>query len=129
MKKILIVEDEKTQAKAAKIFIEDNLEEIGTDCIVFIVYNVAQALGRLSKDMPDLILLDIVMPGDYGTELLKKLKRNKLWQDIPVIVLTIVSPIAGIKEDVRNIDPNAGFLEKPYTKAQLLTEIKAKLSL
>ena len=114
MIKILLVEDDETQAKVAKIFLEEKSYK------VIIAEDVKQSLKVLKKTIPDLILLDIIMPGDYGDELLKKLMTDKKWKSIPVIIVTVVSPKSGIKEDIKKINPKAGFLEKPYSKKQLL---------
>ena len=118
MAKILLVEDDETQAKVAKMFLEQGNHK------VIVVETVKQALKKLEKEIPNLILLDVIMPGDYGLTLLKKMKEEGKWKKIPVIVLTIVCPTSGIKDDIKEIDKKAGFLEKPYTKEQLLTLIK-----
>ena len=64
------------------------------------------------------------MSGKIGTDLLKDLTESSELNSIPVIVVTIVSPISGIEEDVKKINPNAGFIEKPYTKQLLMEKIK-----
>ena len=46
------------------------------------------ALGKIAEHMPDLILLDLLLPGIDGFEILKRLKQNDRFKDIPVIVLS-----------------------------------------
>ena len=81
-KRILLVEDEPLlislyqEAFADEAFIFD-VAETGND-----------ALERVGKDRPDLILLDILLPGINGFEVLRRLKASAKTRDIPVIVLT-----------------------------------------
>ena len=117
-KNIMIVEDEEDQANILKIILE------GEGYGVLKAKDAKECLEQLEKESPDLILMDIIMPGMYGTELLESLKQDAKTQDIPVIVTTIVSPMAGIEEDVRKIAPDAGFLPKPVSREQLLTKVR-----
>jgi len=82
-KTILIVEDEPDLVQMYK----EKLKMKGFR--VFTVTDPAKAFGR-AKQGVDLILLDILMPGMNGFEVLKKLKSNAETKDIPIIVLTNV---------------------------------------
>ncbi|MGD9369658.1 MAG: response regulator, partial [Desulfobacteraceae bacterium] len=79
--KILIVDD---YADAIRIL----SEELQPDYQVFAATDGPQALERVAANRPDLILLDVVMPGMSGHEVCRRLKDNKHTRDIPVIFIT-----------------------------------------
>ncbi len=80
---ILIVEDEKSLSGALK----SKLESLGAEIIV--ETNVVSARSSVLKHVPDLILLDIILPGgENGFDLLEELKRQPETAEIPIIVLT-----------------------------------------
>ena len=81
MSKILVVEDEQTLLKMIQITFEVAGYEVLT------AVNGTEAIEKLSE-LPDLILLDILMPGEDGIETLKKIKQRSNSKDIPVIILT-----------------------------------------
>ncbi|HRX15454.1 MAG TPA: response regulator [Spirochaetota bacterium] len=79
-KKILLVEDVMTNRFLLESFLTDY------DCVS--VGNGDEMYVELEKDRPDLILMDIGLPGENGLELTKQLARNPEFGDIPVIFLT-----------------------------------------
>jgi CheY-like chemotaxis protein len=82
MKKILIVEDEQSLLK----LLELTFKSAGYEVIKAI--NGEEAHASITNNKPDLILLDILLPGESGLVILEKLKQNKQTRDIPVVVLT-----------------------------------------
>ncbi|MDR1898520.1 MAG: diguanylate cyclase [Treponema sp.] len=78
---ILVVDDEKSN-----LMVLNNL--LSSDYAVFTAKSGEEALGRASEDPPDLILLDIIMPGMDGFEVLRRLKNSSDTKDIPVIIIT-----------------------------------------
>ncbi|KKN40266.1 hypothetical protein LCGC14_0735110 [marine sediment metagenome] len=83
MEKILIVDDEEDFC----YFVKKNLEAISNYKII-IATRGRKGIQIARKEKPDLILLDIMMPGIGGLEVLKKLKGNEKTQNIPIIMLT-----------------------------------------
>lgn len=81
-KKILIIEDDRVLAEAIKI----ELEEKGFS--VCSHYEGNSALEKIFQEMPDLIVLDLVLPGIHGFEILEKIKKDEKTKNIPVIVAT-----------------------------------------
>lgn len=79
----------------------------------------------LNNPMPELILLDIMLPGMDGIEILKKLKSNKTTKDIPVIMLTA----KGTEYDkVIGLDNGADdYVTKPFGMMELISRVKAVL--
>ena len=79
----------------------------------------------LEKEIPDLILLDIMLPGEDGMAILKKLKESRSTKDIPVIMLTAKSTEY---DKVMGLDAGADdFVVKPFGMMELLSRIKAVL--
>lgn len=91
MKKILIVEDEQTLAK----FLEFTLKKEGYE--IFVASNYDEAMNLL-KVIPDLILLDLLLPGRNGIDILKEMRSNEKYKNIPVIVLSNFSDDEHISE-------------------------------
>ncbi len=90
MSKILIVEDDKFISNAYKI----KLEKSGFEIIL--ATDGQEAINILKTQVPDLILLDLVMPIKDGFATLKEIKANPEWSSIPVIVASNL----GLTEDI-----------------------------
>ncbi|MGN1266545.1 MAG: winged helix-turn-helix domain-containing protein, partial [Dorea sp.] len=79
----------------------------------------------LMKEVPDLVLMDIMLPGKDGIELLKQMKSSVRTKDVPVIMLTA----KGTEYDkVRGLDSGADdYISKPFGMMELVSRIKAVL--
>jgi CheY-like chemotaxis protein len=85
------------------------------------------ALEHIQQTQPDLILLDIRMPGMDGYEVLRRIKSNPVYQHIPVVVLTASDLDDSARQ--RALDLGAAlYLEKPIASEDLLAEIEQILS-
>ncbi len=117
--KILIVDDE----AAIRQMVCLALAQAGYECMEAADANEAQA--RIVQALPDLILLDWMLPGVSGVEYARRLRSEKLTRDIPVIMLTARTE----EEDkVRGLDAGADdYLTKPFSTRELLARIKALL--
>ncbi len=83
------------------------------------------ALAQIVKEMPDLILLDIMMPGMRGFEVCEKLKMNERFSKIPIIMLTCKSDES---DKVSGLDIGADdYIVKPYSGSELDSRIRAVL--
>lgn len=86
-----------------------------------------QALTYLEKHTPDLILLDLDMPGMNGYEVLGRLKADSRWRDIPVIFLT---GREGVDSEVRALTLGAvDYMQKPVMEELVLARVKTHLEL
>jgi len=117
MARIYLVEDDRNLANLTKVA----LVKKGYEVVVF--HEALKAIEEIKKRKPDLILMDVMMPGVSGAEAVKELRKDTNLAKIPVIFLTGL--IGGEEEDVEhkgiNIDGiNYKTLGKPYEIDQLL---------
>ena len=114
--KILLVEDEKTLAKALKF----SLEKEGF--LVEVAHDGEEAMQSLSEEMPDLIILDLMLPKLDGYEVCRRLRRTS---DLPIIMLTArnedIDKILGLELGADD------YMTKPFNTRELLARIKAIL--
>jgi len=117
--KILIVDDEPDTLNLAKMILE------GEGYQVLVTSSGEEALQRADKEVPDLILLDVVMPGKSGLEVCKTLKIQSKTKLIPVVMFTALG-----REVDRTLGRAAGaegHLIKPFTPEGLCAEVKKYL--
>ena len=114
--KILAVDDEKRMVR----FIQLNLEQDGFQVIT--AYNGKEALEQVRTQLPDLILLDIMMPDINGFEVLKKIREVNT---VPVIMLTA----KGEEDDrIQGLELGADdYITKPFSPRELVSRIRAVL--
>ncbi len=119
MPKILVIEDELNIQKLAKA----NLVASGYQ--VLVAGNGEEGLELAQREHPNLILLDLRLPGMSGWDVLMILKAGRKLQKIPVIIMTATVPQSGEHEfpSLRA----AGFLAKPFTADELLRKVKQVL--
>ncbi|NLE82902.1 MAG: response regulator transcription factor [Chloroflexi bacterium] len=115
-KRILVVDDEKGLAKIIRL----NLEQDGFDVVE--AYNGAQAMEKLRTTLPDLILLDVMMPDMDGFTVLKMVREIG---SIPVIMLTA----KGEEDDkIKGLELGADdYVTKPFSPRELTSRIRAVL--
>ncbi len=106
-----------------KIILEKNSYQVS------LAANGLEALQKAISELPDLILLDVVMPAKSGWEVCKTLKSQDKTKHIPIIILTMPS-VAIEDESSRGHTGEAGansYLPKPFNEDKLLTEVKKYL--
>lgn len=119
MKTILIIEDEHDLAELVAF----NLEKEGYRPLI--AHDGTAGLEAARHDQPDLILLDLMLPGIMGTELCKLLKNHEKTSSIPVIMLTAkgeeIDRVVGFEVGADD------YIVKPFSSRELLLRIKAVL--
>jgi DNA-binding response OmpR family regulator len=114
--KILLVEDETTLAKALKF----SLEKEGF--IVYVAYDGEEALQAVTKEKPNLVILDLMLPKIDGFEVCRILHRES---EIPIIMLTAkaddIDKILGLELGADD------YMTKPFNTRELLSRIRAIL--
>ncbi len=116
---VLIVDDE----FAIRDMLRMALEIVDFRCIE--AENIQQAYTLIIDERPDIILLDWMLPGGSGIELLRRLKRDESTQEVPVIMLT-----AKTTEDnvIQGLDVGADdYITKPFAPRELIARIRALL--
>ncbi len=117
IRKILVVDDSKTEL----YHLSDMLGKRGYH--VRTAENGEEAMRRLAEDKPDLILMDIVMPGQNGFQLTRAITRDPRFAGVPVIMCTSknqeTDKVWGMRQGAR------GYIVKPVVSDELIAKIKA----
>ena len=123
-KKVLIVDDEPEAIDFASAVLEENgYLAIGAE-------DGVEGMEKVRAEKPDLVLLDIMMPGKGGIAMYRDLRKNEETRDIPVIIITGVARGQRFEESMMRKDPHIplpdGYIEKPM-KPESLLELIGKL--
>ncbi|MDD5225594.1 MAG: response regulator [Candidatus Omnitrophica bacterium] len=119
MKKILVIDDE----PQILLMVSARLKANGYD--VFTAFSGEQGLKRAKKEIPDLILLDHVMPEMDGDEVLKRLKKDAVTKSIPVVMFT--ANIKRVKVGEYQARGAVDCIYKPFLPEELLAMVKKVL--
>lgn len=118
---ILAVDDNPTNLEA----LSDYLSEFG--CSVLLKLDGEQALTLLDRRLPDLILLDIVMPGIDGFETCQRIKHNPKTKEIPVIFMSALSETV---DKVKGFEAGAvDYITKPFQHQEVFSRVKTHLTI
>jgi len=118
--KILIVDDDR-----ANLMYLDNL--LSEESTLHMAKNGAQALKRADEHMPDLILLDIVMPEMNGYEVLSELKKSERTRNIPVI---FISGLNTYDDEMKGLELGADdYIFKPFNDAIVRLRVRNRLNI
>ncbi|MFP4313208.1 MAG: PleD family two-component system response regulator [Alphaproteobacteria bacterium] len=115
-KKILIIDDEETTRQIVRVILEDNSLTYLEAC------NGSDGLEKALQEQPDCILLDWMMPGMSGIEVLKALKHNEETENIPVIMLTGKTEINHVSESL--VMGAHDYIVKPFDDYNLLKRLE-----
>lgn len=115
--KVLVVDDSKTEL----MFLTDMLQKMGMQ--VRTAENAQETIQRLSEEKPDLILMDVVMPGQNGFQLTRSIARDAKYSDVPIIMCTSknqeTDKVWGLRQGARD------YITKPVDAAELQAKIAA----
>jgi DNA-binding NtrC family response regulator len=110
---VLLVEDD-------ELFLQAMEDSLTGKYKVMLAKSAEDALGLLNKQLPDVVMLDITLPGMDGIEGLKKI--NGLWPELPVIMMTAIDRISMVVECIKK--GAVDYLAKPFVEEELHSTIE-----
>lgn len=122
-KRILVVDDEQD----VREFLSTCLRDVGFQ--VDTAIDGFDALAQIDRSPPDLITLDLLMPRISGIKMMRKLRKNPAWKQIPVIIITAHAKDQHGKKDLNDLYAEEvapvpeHILEKPITPSRLVDGI------
>lgn len=119
MSKILVVDDEKDVVELLKFLLEKDGHHVLT------ANNGRDGLGSAKKELPELILLDVMMPEMDGYTVQTQLLEDPKTKDIPIIILTAKGQLRDVFAMSTNVK---AYIEKPFDPKTLRTKIQESLS-
>ena len=117
--KILVVEDDKSISDLITLHLKKN------DFKYLVVHNGEDALSHLDNFMPDFIILDWMIPGLSGLEVLRRIRNKQEYKNLPILMLT-----AKNSEQDKIISFESGlddYITKPFLPSELIARVKAIL--
>ncbi len=121
MKKILVIDDLPENV----FMLQDRLEHEGFE--VLTAYDGYTGIDKARNELPDLILLDVMMPDITGLEVCKILVNEPTTKDIPIILVTAKS---GAEDTKEGLEAGAfDYIKKPFNRIELLARVKSALKL
>lgn len=118
-KKVLLVDDEVDFVDVVRTRLEANNFEVVT------AYDGEEALEKVKEKMPDIIILDVMMPKINGFDVCRKLKGDQNYKEIPIIMLTAKFQTSDIKFGAA-MGANA-YITKPFEPQVLLDKMRELL--
>ena len=116
---ILVVDDNAQNVELMQAYLET------INCTVHVAVDGVDALEKVPKVNPDLILLDIMMPRMSGFEVCRRLKADPKTREIPILMVTALNELGDIERGVECGTDD--FLTKPINKLELVTRVKSLL--
>jgi two-component system, cell cycle response regulator len=125
------MDDGMDAARAKLLVVDDNESNLDillgllADYDVIVALDGHSALDLLRHETPDVILLDIVMPGIDGYEVCTRIKADPRWRDIPILFITAKTDEASL---VRAFDVGGGdYVTKPFRSRELLARVRIQV--
>jgi two-component system, OmpR family, phosphate regulon response regulator PhoB len=119
MPRVLIVEDEDSLSN----LLQYNLQKEGFDAVI--AGDGEEALVQIDERLPDLVILDWMLPKVAGVEVCRRLRANPVTRNIPIMMLTARGDEA---DRIRGLDTGADdYITKPFSMTELLARVRAVL--
>ncbi len=117
--KILVVDDNEQNLELLVAYLEP------AGCAIRTARDGIEAMEAVEQELPDLILLDIMMPRMSGFEVCRKLKSAPGTRDVPIIMVTALHELGDIERGVESGTDD--FISKPVNRLELLTRVRSLL--
>jgi two-component system, OmpR family, alkaline phosphatase synthesis response regulator PhoP len=122
-------------SQASILLVDDNLQNLelmqayleGLPCRIRTARDGLEAMEAIDEEMPDLVLLDVMMPRMSGFEVCQKIKSNPATRDVVVIMVTALHEVGDFERAVEC--GTNDFITKPVNKLELLTRVRSLLEL
>ena len=120
MARILVVDDSPTEVHVLKMMLEKNGHQVDS------VDNAEASITRSKESVPDLILMDVVMPGMNGFQATRAIAHDPVTQNVPIIIVTTkdqeTDRVWGLRQGAKD------YIAKPVDENILVTKINALLA-
>jgi CheY-like chemotaxis protein len=117
-KRILVVDDEPD----ARTYTRTVLEDYGAE--VLVAADGDEALNMIRKELPDLVTLDLGMPGKSGVDVFHEMRNDVAMTDIPVCIITGRPELRRLIYERANARPPEGYLNKPVDAETILRNVR-----
>ena len=125
-KKILVVDDEPDTVAYITALLEDHSYQVLT------AHNAEKGMELLEREKPDIALVDVMMPGASGLDLVLRVRKNATCANLPIIVITGKAEVLHDKcrsyLERYGVSPPEGILEKPFDPPALLKMVRRFLN-
>lgn len=113
---VYVVDDNKITVKLMRRYLEVNGYEVGE------AYDGVECLEKVKERIPDVVVLDVMMPRLDGYETVKRLKSDSKTKDVPVVIVTALNDVSN---QLKAVDSGADdFLSKPIEEKLLVAKVK-----
>ncbi|GGH22599.1 Response regulator receiver domain-containing protein [Cribrihabitans marinus] len=115
-RRVLLIEDEPNIAEAIRFLLSRDGWQVGLHA------DGTDAIDQIRAERPDLVILDVMLPGRSGMDILRDLRAMEDMQDLPVLMLTARGQLRD-----RDMAERAGvsrFMTKPFSNAEVLTAVR-----
>lgn len=116
-KKIMVVDDEESLLELMKAILESNNYEVTT------ALNGEECLEKLKKEKPDLVLLDMMMPGMSGREVCDRIRKDPRTKDLKVVFLTVAKFSEVGKRTLTEMKV-LDYITKPFDNRDVLKRVR-----